>query len=240
MLDRQGQGPEVNVEEVRDPRSTLRRVRQVLTITTSLAAAGMITAAHGERRYFEAEREASSVSIYHGQGVDEDLLDLPGVLFGGSVEWDDSYFFALGYQHGTRTPKLISVPLEWMHLDPVTTAVEVLAVKHRGLQSNFEADVAYAIHSPFAQLGPLRVRFGFSVGLSYAFGTPSYEDGSVDDPEKRYHFQNYNAYELEWGSWRYPRFSLVTRVHHRSGIYGLIAPRRVGSNFLTAGLRLSW
>jgi hypothetical protein len=29
----------------------------------------------------------------------------------------------------------------------------------------------------------------------------------------------------------------VTRIHHRSGVYGLIAPSGVGSNFVVAGLR---
>jgi hypothetical protein len=84
------------------------------------------------------------------------------------------------------------------------------------------------------------LRAGFSIGASYAFGTPSYEDGPKSDPDKRYRFQNYNAYEIEWGVKRFPAVSLVTRLHHRSGAYGLIAPRRVGSNFVTAGVRWEW
>jgi hypothetical protein len=31
--------------------------------------------------------------------------------------------------------------------------------------------------------------------------------------------------------------SLFLRLHHRSGVYGLIAPQHVGSNFITFGLR---
>ena len=36
------------------------------------------------------------------------------------------------------------------------------------------------------------------------------------------------------------RLSVVTRIHHRSGAYGLFAPRGSGSNFLAVGLRLHW
>jgi 2-polyprenyl-3-methyl-5-hydroxy-6-metoxy-1,4-benzoquinol methylase len=31
--------------------------------------------------------------------------------------------------------------------------------------------------------------------------------------------------------------SVFLRLHHRSGVYGLIAPQHVGSNFITIGLR---
>ncbi len=210
-----------------------------LFIWTLLLAAA-VPAAHADYNRLDLERRERSVSLYHGHGVDEDLLELPRALLNGSVEWDESYFTGIGYLHGTRTPRLLEGLLSRMFLSGASTGVELVAVKHRGLQDNVEADLAYAIHTPYAAFGPLRLRFGFSVGLSYAFGTPSYEDGPKDDPEKRYRFQNYNAYELEWGWRRFPRVSLVTRVHHRSGIYGVIAPRRVGSNYLVAGLKIRW
>jgi hypothetical protein len=31
--------------------------------------------------------------------------------------------------------------------------------------------------------------------------------------------------------------SITTRIHHRCGFYGVIAPRRVGSNFVAVGVR---
>lgn len=198
-----------------------------------------LSAAYGEAHDL-LDNATGSLSLYEGQGVDEDLRELPGHLASGSVEWDDSYFTGLGYLHRTETPNWLSRMLGWISLERPTTGVELVAVQHRGLQENFEANLAYAIHTPYAALGPVRVRFGMSVGLSYAFGNPSYEDGPKDDPEERYRFQNYNAYELEWGLWKYPRVSLVTRIHHRSGAYGLVAPRRVGSNFLAAAVRVKW
>ncbi|HEX7036739.1 MAG TPA: hypothetical protein VF210_13250 [Pseudomonadales bacterium] len=209
----------------------LQRLCNVRLLATLLLLTA-IPAAHAEQAV-----SRHSLTLYHGHGVDEDLLELPGDLVRGSVEWDESYFTALGYRYGTITPRPLARLFDWVHMGDATTGIELVAVKHRGLQSNWEADFAYAIRSPYAALGPVCVRFGFSLGVSYAFGTPSYEDGPVDDPEERYRFQNYNAYELEWGLSRFPRVSLVTRVHHRSGVYGLIAPRRVGSNFISLGLR---
>lgn len=35
----------------------------------------------------------------------------------------------------------------------------------------------------------------------------------------------------------FENLSVITRVHHRSGVYGLIAPQRVGSNFMVFGIR---
>ena len=195
---------------------------------------------HAQEAAGSAGQTTSNLTVYTAQGVDSDLLDFPGDLFSGSLDSESSYFTGIGYQHGTATPGWLANAFGWMNVEGITTAVELVAVQHRGLQDNFEANLAYAIRSPYARLGPLTLRAGFSIGASYAFGTPSYEDGSTNNPDKRYRFQNYNAYELEWGLWRYPGVSLVTRLHHRSGMYGLIAPRRVGSNFVAAGIRVQW
>ena len=100
-----------------------------------------------------------------------------------------------------------------------------------------ELAVALSLRFGAVALGPVDLRAGVGLGFSYAAGTPSYEDGPRDDPARRYRFQNFNTYELE-GAWRdWPGWSAVMRVHHRSGAYGLVAPRRVGSNFIAVGMR---
>lgn len=172
-------------------------------------------------------------TVYAGQGVDANLTGLPKQVLRGEIKWEPAYFTAVGYA------KPVSLP-GWMRSNGAngpTATVELIGVQHRGLQSNFEADLAVMLRSGYAQLGPAKFRTGFGLGLSYAFGTPSYEDGSAAEPTRRYRFQNYNAIELEAGLNRFPDTSLVTRVHHRSGLYGLVAPRQVGSNFLTIGVR---
>jgi hypothetical protein len=47
-------------------------------------------------------------------------------------------------------------------------------------------------------------------------------------------------FDMAWKIRTGKHFSLVTRVHHRSGAYGLIAPPRVGSNFLALGVNLDF
>lgn len=84
-----------------------------------------------------------------------------------------------------------------------------------------------------------RTSGGGGIGLSHAFGTPSYEDGPRDDPARRYHTQLLILVNMEWKLSTATNWSLLMRVHHRSGAYGLIAPPKVGSNFLAIGLRYS-
>jgi hypothetical protein len=179
-------------------------------------------------------------TIYHGQGVDTDLLEFPAKLLHGELPREDSHFDGVGLYIATPTPQLIERGGARLGLENLTTGVELIAVKHRGLQHNYETDVAYLLGLPPVSLGALRIKFSAGMGLSYAFGRPSYEDGPEDDPDRRYRFQSYNAYEFAWSLADYPDVAFVTRVHHRSGIYGLIAPRHVGSNFFTLGLRVQF
>ena len=113
----------------------------------------------------------------------------------------------------------------------------MVLLQHRGRQDNVELGAAYMLRTPDLALAQLRVNVGGGLGLSHAFGTPSYEDGPKSDPAKRYHTQLLVLLEAEWSLASLPDWSLVTRIHHRSGAYGLIAPRFVGSNFVVAGVR---
>lgn len=184
-----------------------------------------------------AETPQQFVTLYHGHGVDADLLGIPKQIFQGDVKWEDSYFEGVGYAQSMPIPELLNQALELVYLSDSTAMLEGLLIQHRGMQHNVETSFAYMLHTDYLELSGLRLRVGAGLGLSYAFGTPTYEDGPKDNPEKRYRFQNYNAYEIESSLAAYPHLALAFRVHHRSGMYGLIAPRHVGSNFLTVGLR---
>lgn len=181
-----------------------------------------------------------AVTIYQGQGVDTNLRELLLDIATGDLKFDETYFTGIGYFHPLPTPYVMQRVFDFLCVPNTGTGLEAIVVKHYGLQNNWEADLAYTMRFAELRLYMLTLRFGFGFGLSYAFGTPSYEDGPRDNPSKRYRFQNYDAYEIEWGIASYPRFGLVTRIHHRSGIYGLIAPHHVGSNFITLGLRFSF
>lgn len=184
-----------------------------------------------------ADRIFDSVSVYAGQGANHNLKELPGRIATGRLNWDRSYFTALGFGKvrgtlGQSFEKLQSTPFEsFRH------GYEMVLVQHRGLESNAELGAAYMLRTPDLHMGPLGLNFGAGAGLSYALGNPSYDDGSTLDPGRRYRLQLLGLFELEWRMRGFDNLSVITRVHHRSGVYGLIAPRHVGSNFLALGVR---
>jgi hypothetical protein len=172
-------------------------------------------------------------TLYYGRGTDSNLRELPRQIFNADLPWEDTYFGGIGLARVTRPPELIAGLLG----DRASTGVELVLNKHHGLQDIWELGVLALLRTPFGELGALRARAGVGIGLSYAFGRPSYEDGSADEPNRRWRLQNFNAFEVELGLAGAPHTTLVARVHHRSGLYGVIAPRRVGSNFIALGLR---
>jgi hypothetical protein len=184
-----------------------------------------------------ALQRPQSLTLYNGQGVDLNLREVPGAIFSGDFNRERSYFTGVGYE---RTRGTLGGSLDLFRgtfFENVQHGYEVVALQHRGLQHNAELAGGYFLRTPSLALADLRVNAGWAAGLSHAFGTPSYEDGPEDDPKKRYRTQFYTAFEVEFGLAPLPAWALALRVHHRSGIYGLIAPRHVGSNFIVAGLR---
>jgi hypothetical protein len=145
---------------------------------------------------------------------------------------------ALGKTRGTLGGSFAA--LQDSPVSDVRHGYEIVLAKHHGLQSQVELGGAFTLRSPDLTLGPLAVNAGAGVGLSRAFGTPTYEDGPFDNPTRRYKTQLLFLFEAEWKLRYWEQLSIVTRVHHRSGAYGLIAPRNVGSNFLAVGVRYSF
>lgn len=186
---------------------------------------------------FSADGVFDSVSVYAGQGANHNLRELPGRIITRSLDWDKTYFTALGFGkiRGTLGQSIES--LQGTPFASFRHGYETVLVKHFGLQSNAEAGAAYMLKTPDLQLGELGLNFGAGAGLSYALGNPSYEDGPDNDPARRYRMQLLALFELEWRMIGFDNLSVITRVHHRSGVYGLIAPRHVGSNFLAVGVR---
>ncbi|MFW6093609.1 MAG: hypothetical protein ACODAC_06500 [Pseudomonadota bacterium] len=206
----------------------LRFVALALGVTLA-AAAGSLEA--------EPPHPASGFTLYSAQGIDTTLPDFPQEVAGGALEWDKSYFTGVGYTFGTPTPGILDRAFRALRAYGASTGVELIEVKHRGLQSHLESTVAYRINSPYWYMGPVASRFGYSLGLSYGHDLPRYERAPDGDRER---LLTYMAYELEFRLRDIDRVSLVTRLHHRSGAYGLLAPRGAGSNFLAFGVRMHW
>ncbi|MDQ6989031.1 MAG: hypothetical protein Q9M19_04050 [Mariprofundaceae bacterium] len=170
---------------------------------------------------------SDAITLHVAQGVGQGLETIPEHIILGHITWEAAYFTAITWS------KVIASPADsaWTH------GYEVNVLQHRGLQHNTEVAVAYDVRTGNLNLAGLQVNLAFGVGLSYALGTPSYEDGSKDEPLRRYRWQLFLPIELEWSRFDQSNFSWVTRIHHRSGVYGLIAPKGVGSNFISTGLR---
>lgn len=206
---------------------------------TLLSAAAALPA-HAQAQAPRSGRLFDAATLYAGQGVDHNLRQLPGAILGADVDRDRSYFTALGLsrevgQLGDGITLLRDTPL-----GALGYGYEAIVVKHRGLQDQWEAGAVGKLSTPSLFVGPVGVAAAVGMGLSHAFGNPAYEDGPKNDPQRRYRTQLLFTFDLEWKLRDVEQLSLVTRVHHRSGGYGVVAPRHVGSNFLAVGLRYNF
>jgi hypothetical protein len=177
------------------------------------------------------------VSVYTGQGVNHNLLQLPGRITAGDLEWDKAYFTAIEFGKIRGTLGASVENLQGTPLASFRHGYETVLVKHYGLANNAEIGAAYMLKTPDLRLGLLGVNFGAGTGLSYALSDPAYDDSPDNEPGRHYRMQLLALFEIEWRLTGLDNLSVITRVHHRSGVYGLIAPKHVGSNFLAAGVR---
>ena len=182
----------------------------------------------------------TELGLAFGRGVDVNLPDLPGKLASGDLPWDDSRFVGLYAGRQGRTLGEASALIDRTWFRNVRQGVTASLLKHSGLQSNWEAGLAYTLTTPPLRLGAVATRLKVGGGYSYAFSRPSYEDGPFAEPDRRYRGQFLLLVENHWHLADNDRWSVVLRVHHRSGVYGLVAPRNVGSNFLAVGVERKW
>lgn len=117
--------------------------------------------------------------------------------------------------------------------------LEGQVIRHFGRQDHFEGTVALALRTgEIGIVGGTRVNFMWGNGISYAFERPRYESGDagIRGVGAR-QFQYLMLFESEFSDSSLPGVHLVLRLHHRSGVYGLISSDRTGANHIAAGLR---
>jgi len=166
-------------------------------------------------------------------GEDEWYLTLYGGQYAGSATADvvtfsspDSYVVGLG------------VLKEFARNDPsVRWELEGLALQHRGTQDHVEFAVSINVRwVTFPWDAYLHTSLGFGSGLSYATEVPELEDRDNPDTGST-RFLHYIMLELTFSLPSLPRWSLVGRIHHRSGVWGLFDGVGRASNVLVGGLR---
>lgn len=210
------------------------RIRFLILASTLSAMSQMVSA---ESDTAEDSAFFDSVMIYTAQGADHNLPELPRVIFRRDLEWERSYFTAIAL---SKTRGTFGDSFAFLSTGPfknIEHGYEIVYAQHHGLQNNAELGAVFVLRTPDLNLGPVAVNLASGVGLSHAFGRPSYEDGPFNNPDKRYNTQLLVLFDVTWKLRKFENISIVTRVHHRSGAYGLIAPRNVGSNFLALGVR---
>lgn len=117
----------------------------------------------------------------------------------------------------------------------VDLELEGQAVKHMGEQHHWEFNgllTARWLTFPWNKYIVTSIAIGD--GLSYATRTPELEEKLHN---KTSQFLNYLMVEMTFALPDIPQWSIVCRIHHRSGIFGLFDGVEGGSNSLGVGLK---
>ncbi len=202
-------------------KSRLRAARAGISLLTlalvlsSLLAAGNAAAAEEERRW--------SLTLYGGTLVNADLGEIVTEF---PPETEGSQFFALtlAREFATSGPHL-----RW--------EVEGQVVKHFGRQDHWELNpvlVLRWITFPWDRWADTSAAIG--LGVSYATEVPEIEARRHPNTGSA-HLLAYLMIELSVGIPGVPEWSVVARVHHRSGAWGLFSDVHGASNALALGIK---
>lgn len=194
-----------------------------------LGLMGSPAAAQGSEREWH-------LTAYGSQWVNTDLLEIPERTVTGRLTAEDAYFVGAGLSR-VIVPSF-SIPLlgtdHAFHGNRIELEGQVL--RHFGDQSHWEGTIALMFRTGQIPLfGGLSVNLAFGEGLSYASERPRLEGSFRVEPSR---FLNYLAFEAEFSHASLPGVYFVPKIHHRSGVFGLIAERESGSNFIGAGIRV--
>lgn len=114
--------------------------------------------------------------------------------------------------------------------------IEAQLIRHFGRQSHFEVNAVPLVGRwhDFPWDEWINTTAAFGLGLSYAMSAPEAE-AIVREEARKMLFTWF--FELAFAS-PVPQWEVVTRLHHRSGGFGIFSsPGKVGSDFVTVGLR---
>jgi len=165
-----------------------------------------------------------ALTLYGGRLADNNLEEL---FTSFPPTWEDSYIAALGVaKEFARTGK----HLRW--------ELEGQVLKHFSRQDHWELTAALVVRwVTFPWDHYLDTTFAAGDGLSYATDIPRIE-GEKHNTTTR--LLNYLLFEFTFSIPEHPEWALVTRIHHRSGVFGMFDGVRGASNVLGAGLRYSF
>ena len=179
-------------------------------------------------------------SLIGAQWGEVRLPQFPIKAVTGDIPFRQSYLAAAGIGRVIVPRFDIPIPFTGVGLVGNSLEIEGQVVRHFGLQEHWEGTAALVLRTGELRLwGGASLNIGWANGLSYAFSDPKYEfgPGGVRGVDSR-RLQYYMGLEAEFTLSQLPNVHLLAKLHHRSGIYGVISPRRTGSNFIGGGLRV--
>jgi len=174
---------------------------------------------------------SDDIDFYRGNIIDSDLLNIISFQTNKKNIDTDINMYSIGYYKDIFGKKeVFKMPLR-------IQLGGILGV-HDISNNTYEANILmrFKIDNLIRNIAGFNLGISFAEGLSYVSGDISYEDGTVTEPDKTYNLQNYLQFQLNFNYSKFTNTSVFFRIHHRSGIYGIIAPPKVGSNFIGVGL----
>jgi hypothetical protein len=174
---------------------------------------------------------SDDIDLYRGNIIDSDLLNI--ISFQTNKKNVDTTvnMYSIGYYKDILGKKeILNMPL---HIQ----LGGILSVHNVSTQT-YEGDILirFKLDEVIKDFAGFNLGLSFAEGLSYVSGDISYEDGTIEEPDKTYHFQNYLQFQVNVGYKTYKNINAFFRIHHRSGVYGIVAPPKVGSNFVGLGI----
>jgi hypothetical protein len=165
-----------------------------------------------------------ALSLYGGQMTDNSIDDFSDSFWG--LDFEDSYLVALALARRVGTYKELA-----------SFEVEGQIVKHFEAQDHWEFNALLTARwEAFPWDRSLDTSFALGTGPSYATSIPEIEVERSGDSE---HLQAYILVELEFVLPSCPSVAFITRIHHRSNAFGVVAEDGT-SNALALGLKFKF
>lgn len=124
------------------------------------------------------------------------------------------------------------------YLQPVVSTVDIRAnftVQDDTLGTIYELNPYFALNwNNFMWNRYLKTTATFGEGLSYVTKVPYAEARNSDDQRK---LLNFLLFEVAFALPCQPRWELITRIHHRSGAFGIYHANNTGSTAIGLALR---
>lgn len=164
-----------------------------------------------------------AITAYGARLTDGDLDDT--VTF--SSNFEDSYLLAAALSRKFYT-----------FLDLLDFEMEGQIVRHFEDQDHWEFNgLLVSRWLPFPWDKYIDTSFAIGLGLSYATETPEIEAKNHSDTSQ---FLAYLLFETAFALPDFPQWSVVARIHHRSGAFGTFNGVNGASNAWGAGIRYSF